>query len=89
VTIQAGPFDDIVQLNDFERALSSIPGVEDVYIRTFERHHAHVELRVAEPMLLIAEVRARAADPLHVIEAGDRDIRLAFVKHDADRRAGR
>jgi hypothetical protein len=88
VTIQAGPFDDIVQLNDFERALSSIPGVEDVYIRTFERHHAHFELRVAEPMPL-AEMRARAADPLHVIEAGDGDIRLVFVKHDADWRAGR
>jgi hypothetical protein len=76
VTVHAGPFGDFVQLNEFERALSSVPGVEDVYVRTFERHHAHFELRVVEPRLLIADLQARTPDPLHVVEAGERDIRL-------------
>jgi hypothetical protein len=89
VTVEVGPFDDIVQLNAFKDALSSVPGVEDVYIRTFERHHAHFELRVVERRLLIAELRTRARRSLRVIEAGDHDIRLEIGPDETRRPASR
>ena len=75
VTVEAGPFDDVTQLKAFEDALASVPGVEEVYIRTFERYYAHFALHIAEPTLLIAELRARSADPLRVIDATRRGPR--------------
>ena len=89
VTVEVGPFDDIAQLNEFKGALSAVPGVEDVYIRTFERRHAHFELRVVERRLLIAELRARARCSLRVIEAGDQDIRIEIVTPETEGRATR
>jgi len=47
VTVEAGPFGDVARLQGFEDTLASIPGVEDVYLRTFERSRAHFELRIA------------------------------------------
>jgi hypothetical protein len=86
VSLEAGPFGDIEQLNEFEAALTSVPGVEDVYIRTFERHHAHFELRLVEPRPLIDELQARAPGSLHVIEAASSSIRLEIgVKDETDR----
>ncbi|MEA2183926.1 MAG: hypothetical protein QOF69_3111 [Solirubrobacteraceae bacterium] len=88
VSLEAGPFGDIVQLNEFEAALTSVPGVEDVYIRSFERHHAHFELRLVEPRPLIGELQARAPGSLHVIEAASSSIRLEIaVKDETDRAA--
>lgn len=89
VTVEVGPFDDIAQLNEFKAALSAVPGVEDVYIRTFARHHAHFELRVVERRLLIAELGARARCSLRVVEAGDQDIRLEIVTDKTEGRASR
>jgi hypothetical protein len=82
VTVEAGPFHDVAQLNVFEDALGTVPGVEDVYIRTFERRHAHFELNVAAPTRLVAELRARAAGPLHVVEASEHDVRLQIGEDD-------
>jgi hypothetical protein len=80
VTVEAGPFDDVAQLKAFEDALGSVPGVEDVYIRTFERYYAHFELQIAQPTMLIAELRARTADPLRVIDATGQVPRLEIVR---------
>jgi len=80
VTVEAGPFDDVAQLKAFEDALASIPGVEEVYIRTFERYYAHFALRVSEPTRLIAELRIRTADPLRVIDSTGEDPRLEIIR---------
>jgi hypothetical protein len=80
VTVEAGPFDDVAQLKAFEDALASVPGVDDVYIRTFERYYAHFELRIGQPTMLIAELRARSHDPLRVIDATGQDPRLEIVR---------
>jgi hypothetical protein len=85
VTVEAGPFADVGQLDEFEDALASVPGIEDVYIRTFERYYAHFELSIAEPTALIAELQARVPEQLRLIDAGDRELRLEIVRGDADR----
>jgi hypothetical protein len=89
VTVEAGPFGDVSRLSEFEHALAAIPAIEDVYIRTFERRHAHFDLQVVEPTRLIAELQARVPGPLHVIEASERDVRLEIVEDDAEPGAGR
>jgi hypothetical protein len=80
VTVEAGPFADVIQLNEFEDALAAVPGVADVYIRTFERYYAHFEVSVREPTALIAELQARIADALRIVDAGDDDLRLEIVR---------
>jgi hypothetical protein len=80
VTVEAGPFADVVQLNEFEDALAAVPGVADVYIRTFERYYAHFEVSVSEPTALIGELQAQIADELRVVDAGDDDLRLEIVR---------
>ena len=80
VTVEAGPFDDVAQLQAFQDALGSVPGVEEVYIRTFERYYAHFELRIARPTLLIAELRTRTPDPLRVVDATSQDLRLEIIR---------
>jgi hypothetical protein len=82
VTVEAGPFGDVMQLSAFEDALAEIPGVQDVYIRTFERNRAHFELHVDRPTPLIVELQARADDTLSVIAASDSDVRLEIVRGD-------
>ena len=49
VMVEVGPFTNVVQLSEFEDALASVPGVEEVYIRTFERRQAHFELNAIRP----------------------------------------
>jgi hypothetical protein len=85
VTVEAGPFADVGQLDEFEDALASVPGIEDVYIRTFERYYAHFELSIAEPTSLIAELQARVPEQLRLIDSGDRELRLEIVRDEADR----
>lgn len=80
VAVEAGPFADVLQLSTFEDALASIPGVEDVYIRTFEHHHAHFDLNATEPTALIVELQARVEDALSVVAAGDDELRLEIVR---------
>ncbi len=83
VVVEAGPFADVAQLSAFEDALTSVPAVHDVYIRTFERNRAHFELNVAQPMALIVELQARTADTLNVVASGDGDVRLDIVRDGA------
>jgi hypothetical protein len=87
VTVAAGPFEDVEQLHEFEDALASIPAVDDVYIRTFERHHAHFELDVSAPTRLIAELQSRAPQRLRVVEASERALSIEIVR-DAASEAG-
>ncbi len=81
VTVEAGPFDGVAQLKAFEDALASIPGVEDVYIRTFERYYAHFTLSLVAPTRLIAELRTRTTEPLRVIDESESGARLEIVRN--------
>ncbi len=83
VVVEVGPFGHVAELKDFEDALAAMPAVEDVYIRTFEQHYAHFELLIAEPTLLIAELRACTADTLRVIDATALGPRLEIVRDGA------
>jgi hypothetical protein len=80
VVVEAGPFADVAQLSAFEDALASVPSVDDVYIRTFERNRAHFELSVTEPTALIVELQARSSETLHVVSSGDGELRLDIVR---------
>ncbi len=84
VMVEVGPFTSVVQLSEFEDALASVPGVQEVYIRTFERRQAHFELYASQPTTLIAELQARAPDALYVIEATERHVRLEIFMDEAE-----
>lgn len=58
VVVDAGPFGDIARLGAFEQALAGMAGVEDVYVSAFEDRRALVEVRLAEPLALAAELPA-------------------------------
>jgi hypothetical protein len=53
VEIEAGPFIDFATLSAFERALTLLPRVEDVYVRRFAADRAVIELTLAEPAPLL------------------------------------
>jgi hypothetical protein len=59
VELDAGPFLDFAELSSFERALTRIQGVADVYVRRFVEDRATIEVTLGEPTLL---VRVLAAD---------------------------
>jgi len=55
VVLDAGPFADFATLASFERALGSLPNVEDVYVRRFagERATIEVTMTVEQPLLAL------------------------------------
>jgi hypothetical protein len=57
VELDAGPFGDFAALSSFERSLSRLGGVEDVYVRRFSGDRALIELTLAHPLALLAEMR--------------------------------
>ena len=57
VELDAGPFGDFAALSSFERSLSRLGGVEDVYVRRFSGDRALIELTLAHPLALVAEMR--------------------------------
>jgi hypothetical protein len=63
IVIDAGPFTDIAALSAFEQGLAHVPGAEDVYVSGFEGNRAIVELRLAQPVALVREMRQ--AVPIH------------------------
>jgi hypothetical protein len=77
IELDAGPFPDFASLSAFERALGSLPKVEDVYIRRFEGDRATIDVTLAEPAPLLddmaerlpyrLDVRSAVADRISVI----------------------
>jgi hypothetical protein len=59
VELQVGPFDDFAALSAFERALGSLPKIEDIYIRRFEDDRATIDVTLQEPASLIDEMKNR------------------------------
>jgi hypothetical protein len=71
VVVDAGPFGDIATLSSFERALTEIPGAEDVYVRSFEGDRAVIDLRLQASVPLVEELKTRLSLPITVREARD------------------
>lgn len=78
VSVACGPFSDVDQLLAFEQALASVDGVTEVYTHSFDRSDAIIEVSLARPTVLLGQLR-RVAEPLAVVEGGDRHLRLAFA----------
>ena len=70
VELEAGPFTDFAALSAFERALGSLPKIEDVYIRRFAGDRAIIDLVLLEPASLIDELTDRMPYRLNVERSG-------------------
>lgn len=57
VELDAGPFSDFVALSAFERSLSHLAKVEDVYVRRLAEDRALIELTMSEPAPLLETMR--------------------------------
>lgn len=75
VELDAGPFGDFAELSAFERALSRLPKVEDVYIRGFGDERATIELSLTEQTPLAHDLATKLPYGLR-IERDDDDARL-------------
>ncbi|HZT92304.1 MAG TPA: hypothetical protein VFA05_09720 [Gaiellaceae bacterium] len=69
IELDAGPFTDFASLSAFERALASLPKVEDVYIRRFEGDRATIDVTLAEPTPLLDDMTERLPYRLDVQSA--------------------
>jgi hypothetical protein len=69
VELLVGPFDDFASLSAFERALGSLPKIEDVYIRRFADDRATIDVTLQEPASLIEDMTKRLPYRLDVQHA--------------------
>jgi hypothetical protein len=56
VSLVVGPFPDVASIEDFNRSLTLIPALQDIYIRAYESGRAIFELTVATPVALLDEI---------------------------------
>lgn len=84
VELDAGPFADIDSVANFERELSRLPNVEDVYVRRMNGERAAIDLTVAPGTPLLAEMRDKLPYQLEVRDrALDRlviDVEVVIVE---------
>jgi hypothetical protein len=78
VELGVGPFYDIASLSAFERRLASLPHVSEASVRRFEASHAVVDLRLAAPVALVAELRRTGETDFSVREVADGRLLLTF-----------
>jgi hypothetical protein len=76
IVIDAGPFTDIAALSAFEQGLAHVPGAEDVYVSGFEGNRAIVELRLAQPIALVREMRQVVPIHFTITDAAAGRLRL-------------
>ncbi len=76
IVLDAGPFTDIAALSAFEQGLARVPAAEDVYVSGFEGNRALVELRLAQPVALVREMRAAVPAGFTVTDAAAGRLRL-------------
>jgi hypothetical protein len=57
VSLDAGPFADIVALSAFEEMLDRIPSVTEVYVRGLEGNRAHIDVRTTSEGSIVDELR--------------------------------
>jgi hypothetical protein len=78
VELDVGPFADFAELSAFERSLTRLPKVEDVYVRRFSGDRAEIELTLSEERPLVHDlthhlpylVRVRRHDDRLEVEVG-------------------
>jgi hypothetical protein len=58
VSLDAGPFADIVALSAFEEMLDRLAGVTEVYVRGLEGNRAHIDIRTTSLGSIVDELRA-------------------------------
>jgi hypothetical protein len=75
LVVEAGPFADLGTLAAFEQALAHTRGVAAVHVRALDSGHATIDVDLAGPVALAAELRAVAPVVFAVLEA--REGRLA------------
>ena len=79
LAVTVGPFETLDPIAEFAEALSSIPGVESVHIRTFDRASVVFDVELSEPTEVIARLRGRSYRPLRLLYANERIIRLKLT----------
>src|SRR3954451_126883 len=81
VELDAGPFGDFAALSSFERSLSRLSGVEDVYVRRFSGERALIELSLAQPLALVGALRDHLPYGLEIqaIEPGRLTVKVAVA----------
>jgi hypothetical protein len=57
VSLDAGPFADIVALSAFEEMLDRLPSVTQVYVRGLEGNRAHIDVRTTSEESIVDELR--------------------------------
>jgi hypothetical protein len=72
VELDAGPFADFAELSAFERSLSRLPKVEDVYVRRFGNERAEIELTLAEERPLVHDLTHQLPYAVRVTHDEDR-----------------
>jgi hypothetical protein len=78
VELEAGPFPDFTALSAFERALTRLPKVEDVYVRRFTGDRAVIELSLREQTALVRVLRESLPYELEVTASDPRRISLTI-----------
>jgi hypothetical protein len=78
VELGVGPFYDIASLGAFERRLAELPYVPEVSVRRFEASHAVIDLRLAEPIPLVSELRRVLETDFGVRQVAGGRILLTF-----------
>ncbi len=79
IVIDVGPFTDIAALSSFEQGLARVPGAEDVYVSGFEGNRALIELRLAQPVALVGEMRRALPASFTVTDAAAGRLRLDII----------
>jgi hypothetical protein len=78
VLLNAGPFPDIATLSAFEHALSRLPGATDAYVRSYEGRRALVDVRLEQPLDLVAELRRTLPFHFDVVAVGRGELTLTL-----------
>jgi hypothetical protein len=68
VLLDAGPFTDLATLASFEQALTRIPEMQDVYVRSFQDARASIELTLSRPVPLVDRMQSVASQRFEVID---------------------
>jgi hypothetical protein len=79
VVVEAGPFADLGTLAAFEQALARTRGVANVHVRALDSGHATIDVDLAEPVALAAELRAVAPAPFGVTDVREGWLVLALA----------
>ena len=76
VELDAGPFGDFASLSAFERAVSQLPRMDDVYVRRFDGERAWIEVTMSERGPFLRLLREFAGYDFEASRLGPNAVRL-------------